>query len=276
MNINTQSLANHFNKQSTNLAGLDDIYRELAERVISRLDYIKLLPHWCLECGSGLGIDAQILKNKYPSANLIELDCALLMLKQNPLPKAWYDKILVKKSLSHSLCADAQALPLVSNSIDFVYANLLLPYLGDSTLFIQEVQRVLKIGGAFCFSGLGVDSLKELRALGINTLLFPDMHDVGDMLLSLGFSNPVVDTEYITLNYDDLLTLINDLRVIFPSHNNIVTLANSWSIRKKIAKLCQIGKRPNQLTLELFVAHGWKDKVRLNLPNGQSVINFHK
>jgi hypothetical protein len=35
-------------------------------------------------------------------------------------------------------------------------------------------------------------------------------------------------------------------------------------------------KLPQKLTLELFVAHGWKDEPYLDLPNGQQIINFKR
>jgi malonyl-CoA O-methyltransferase len=77
---------------------------------------------------------------------------------------------------------------------------------------------VLAVGGLLTFSTLGPDTLKELRAaFGPNdphprTLRFVDMHDVGDLLVALGFADPVMDMEMLTLTYPGADALFRDLR----------------------------------------------------------------
>jgi malonyl-CoA O-methyltransferase len=120
-----------------------------------------------------------------------------------------------------------------------------------------------------------VDSFKELRALGLSSYRFPDMHDIGDMCIDAGFSNPVVDTEYITLDYEDLAMLLREVKLV--AHG----AANAPSLRQRLTKsealkLRQLYNLPHKLTLEIFVAHGWKDQSRIDLPPGQSVINFKR
>lgn len=260
------------NRKSSQLGALDFIFKELATRVISRLDYIKLTPKRILDCGSGLGFDRELLAQKYPESLLIELDCAIEVLRPQLPPKSKWS-LWRKLSSRQFVCGDAYHLPLATASINFFYSNLLLPYISDIPAFIREMRRVLALGGAFCFAGLGVDSLKELRALGLSSYRFPDMHDIGDMLIDAGFSNPVVDTEYITLDYDDLQTLLQDIRLV------ACGAANDASLRRKISKgqfteLTNQLKNKSKLTLEVFVAHGWKDRNKIELPAGQSIINF--
>lgn len=253
---------------------LDFIFKELASRVISRLDYIKLTPKRILDCGSGLGFDRELLVQKYPESLLIELDCALEILRPQLSPKPKWS--LWRKAPSWQfVCGDAYHLPLATASIDFFYSNLLLPYISDIPAFVREMRRVLALGGAFCFAGLGVDSLKELRALGLSSYRFPDMHDIGDMLVDAGFSNPVVDTEYITLDYDDLQTLLQDIRLLGCGAANDSSLRRNI-IREQFSELAAQFKNKSKLTLEVFVAHGWKDRNKIELPAGQSVINFQR
>lgn len=274
--LNTALIRHLSNRNAANLGQLDWIFQDLAARVMSRLDYIKLNPARIVDCGSGRGLDRDLLVKKFPDSQLIELDLALETLKLRQAPTQGMLSKLFKKSIAPTLlCADANYLPLATASIDFAYANLLLPYISDIPAFIRELRRVLNIGGAFCVSGLGVDSFKELRALGLSSYRFPDMHDIGDMCIDAGFSNPVVDTEYITLDYEDLAMLLREVKLV--AHG----AANAPSLRQRLTKsealkLRQLYNLPHKLTLEIFVAHGWKDQSRIDLPAGQSVINFKR
>jgi len=263
-----QILNHKFSKPSD----IEPVFQELAARVSSRLDYIRINPQTVLDCGSGYGIDLKLLEARYPQAQIIALDSCFKFLQDLRPPVSITARLAQvfgrKNANSDFICSDASVLPLRSGSIDLVYSNLLLPYLNDYRQFFAEISRVLKVGGTFCFSGLGVDSAKELRALGLSTYTFPDMHDIGDSLLAAGFSNPVVDTEYLTLDYDSLEVLLMDAQNIGcgaainlpPLSAEII--ANLRSQRKKL---------PAQLTLELFVAHGWKDKVSFS---DREVIQF--
>ena len=41
---------------------------------------------------------------------------------------------------------------------------------------------------------------------------YPDMHDIGDELLAAGFREPVMDTERLTLEYPDVMSLMRELK----------------------------------------------------------------
>ena len=264
------------NRKAKQLANLEFIFTELATRVTERLNYIKLNPQVILECGSGLGYDNKLLANRYPDAEIYAVDYALEILKQQ-LPKhSLINKLFrTKQNKLKLINADAQNLPFANQTIDFCYSNLMLPYLANLNQFIREMRRVLRLGGGFCLTGLGVDSFKEIRELGLMSYNFPDMHDIGDILLNAGFTNPVVDTEYITIEYDSLATLLNEIRLIgcggaYPQ------LISSTLTKTKFKQLQQKFAQPTKLTLELFVAHGWKDSNHLDLPKGQQAIQFHR
>jgi malonyl-CoA O-methyltransferase len=68
------------------------------------------------------------------------------------------------------------------------------------------------------FSSFGPDTLRELRALYARldwpapTPAFVDMHDLGDMLVHAGFSDPVMDQETITLTWPTPQALLAELR----------------------------------------------------------------
>ncbi len=242
--------------------------------MINRLDYIKLQPDVILDIGYGLGIDSNGLLKKYSKAILYEVDIAVNMLKLYRQKQNLFKKLFNKKS--YQICADGLSLPILSQSVNLVWSNLVLPYINDIEGFFKEVRRVLKVGGTFLVAGLGVDSLQQLREVGLNTYNFPDMHLIGDILVKLRFSDPVTDIDYITLEYDNFEQLLGDIRLIGCGaiiNKNHLSKANYRDLANKFAKITKNGKNP--LTLEIFYAHAWKDKVILDLVDDKKLIQFY-
>ena len=74
------------------------------------------------------------------------------------------------------------------------------------------------------FTCFGPDTLYELKQSWraaddlphVND--YPDMHDIGDELLAAGFREPVMDTERLTLEYPDVMSLMRELKGI-GAHN---------------------------------------------------------
>lgn len=269
---NYKLLREILSKKRFNIHELDSVLHELSDRVFNRLDFIKIEPKSILECGYGAGYDNQLLRNKFSNAEVYNLDIVKENLPRNK--SGILNKLFTKAHGYQSIAANCLEIPLKSNSVDLIYANQVIPYIDDIEKYIKEIFRVLNIGGTCLLSGLGVDSFKELREYGLSTFRFPDMHDIGDMLLDAGFSNPVVDTEYLNIQYDTLAQALNDLRIVGAG------AANSPELRKYISKECYKNiqdnlNQPISITLEIFVVHGWKDKIKLDLPDGVSPISFN-
>ena len=112
------------------------------------------------------------------------------------------------------ISADTQALPLANARFDLVWSNLALHWCPDPGLALAEWSRVLRADGLLMFSAYGVDTLRELRALGWTTQRFPDLHDLGDALIRTGFSAPVMDMEPIQLTWTDPWKAWSDLRAL--------------------------------------------------------------
>lgn len=266
-----QIIMQKMNHIATRAIRLDFIIKEISKRIQDRLDYIKINPQCILDIGSGLSIDSKSLEQRYPKSTVYQLDFALNMLKHYSNKYSWF-----KRKHKNLICADALNLPIASQSVDLVLSNLTLPYISDIKQYFSEINRVLKLGGTFLVSGLGVDSLMQLRELGLATFNFPDMHLIGDILVELGFSNPVTDLEYITLEYYELADLLNDIRILGAGAGlyHRITKSNYQNLQSNFMRISQNGKFP--LTLEIFYAHAWKDKVRNNLVSGRSIVEFHR
>ena len=269
----SQLILQKHNMNASSVIRLDFIYQEIARRMLERLDYIKISPQIILDIGSGLGIDSGLLGSKFPKASVLQLDNAINMLKFYRKSPNIFQKFFSRNS--NHICADALHLPIENQSIDMVWSNLCLPYICDMEAYFKEIRRVLRLGGCFFATGLGVDSLLELREIGLQTFNFPDMHMIGDILVKLGFSHPVTDLEYIKLEYDSFADLLADVRIIGCGG----TTSYKWlgrenynGLEEKFVRVYQNGKV--SLTLEVFCAHAWVDNPDLSSSSHKKILFY--
>jgi malonyl-CoA O-methyltransferase len=193
------------------------LQREIGQRMIERLDLIRLQPEAILDLGAGTGFATTALGRRYRKTQVIALDFAFSMLLQARRRGSWWRR-------PHCLCADLERLPLADQSIDLIYSNAALQWSNDLEQTFTELLRVLKPGGLLLFSTFGPDTLKELRAAWSavdghsHVSRFPDMHDVGDALLHCRFADPVMDVDRMTLTYREVTGLMRDLKLL-GAHN---------------------------------------------------------
>ena len=256
------------------------LQREVCTRMLERLEYMKLQPSRVLDVGSGTGWGTRQLGERYPKAEITALDIAIGMLQVARGTSGWWKKLFAGKRESF-LCADVEALPLAANSVDMMWSNLALQWCNDLPATFVELQRVLKVEGLLIFSSFGVDTLHELRKAfhdvdGYNHLnRFADLHDVGDMLVAAGFTDPVMEMERITLTYDDVRAVMQDLKSI-GAHNATAGRASglmgkaTWRrVTDNYEKLRRDGKLP--ATFEIIYGHAWKPAPKVT-SDGRAII----
>lgn len=246
------------------------LQREIGARLFERLQYIKLTPQRILDIGSGTGYATQRLREHYADAELIALDLAPDMLnfaRQKTGSPSLLKRLLGKSPGQRYVCADAEALPLASESIDFALSNLALQWC-DPERVARETSRVLKPKGLFMFTTFGPDTLKELRA-AFKTIdsaphvnAFPDMHDIGDILMHAGFADPVMDQEIVTLTYADLKPLLRELKGIgahnvLPGRSTGLMGKHRW---QRMVDAYETFRKDGRLpaTYEVVYGHAWK------------------
>lgn len=194
------------------------LQREVAARMLERLDVIRITPASILDAGAGTGQVTRALLRRYRGSRVIALDVALAMLRQTRTSVGWLRKPLV-------VCGDMESLPLADSSVDLICSSLTLHWCNDLDRVLRELRRVLAPGGLLMLTTLGPDTLKELRvswaAIDQYTHVngFIDMHDIGDAIMRTGFTEPVMDVETMCLTYANVERLMRELKRL-GAHNN--------------------------------------------------------
>ena len=256
------------------------LQREVCMRMLERLDCIRQQPSRILDVGSGTGWGTRQLGERYPKADVTALDIAIGMLQHARGTSSWWKQLFAGKRESF-VCADVEVLPLASGSVEMVWSNLALQWCNDLPATFVELQRVLKAEGLLMFSSFGVDTLNELRIAfrdvdGYSHVnRFADMHDIGDMLVGAGFADPVMEMERITLTYEDVRAVMQDLKSI-GAHNATAGRATgmmgkaAWRrITENYEKLRRDGKLP--ATFEIIYGHAWKAAPK-KAQDGRAII----
>ncbi|MCW8944077.1 MAG: malonyl-ACP O-methyltransferase BioC [Sedimenticola sp.] len=193
------------------------LQREIGERMLDRLELVRLQPGVILDVGSGTGVATAALADRYRKSRVLALDFAFPMLLQTRKRGSWLRK-------PRCICGDLEQLPLADQSVDLIYSNAAIQWSNDLDTTFSEFRRVLRPGGLLMFTTFGPDTLMELRAAwaevdeGSHVSNFIDMHDIGDALLRAGLADPVMDVDRMTLTYERVTGLMRDLKVL-GAHN---------------------------------------------------------
>ena len=257
--INKADIIYSFNSAAVGYEAVSVLQKTVGDRLLERLELIKISPKWILDMGSGTGLISRYLKKQYRHSSVVQMDIAVNMLrysrKQSRRPS----------SKNRFLCADADHMPIVSQSMDMIFSNLMFQWINNPDHLFAEAYRTLNSGGLLIFSTLGPDTLCELRESWnrvddyIHVNAFIDMHDVGDALIRAGFIDPVLELEYMSLSYKNVYDLMQDLKKL-GSHN--INLGRRRSLTGK--------NKFNQMVLEYE-----KKKVKDRLPATYEVIYGH-
>ncbi|MFQ5635330.1 MAG: methyltransferase domain-containing protein [Gammaproteobacteria bacterium] len=194
-----------FSRAAARFEERDFLHAEIRRRLLERLETVRLEPRMILDLGCGTGAALPDLRSRFPRAGIVPLDLTHAMLRAGAASRG-------------GICADAARLPLEDHSIDVIFSNLMLHHCPDPAAVLAEARRVLRAPGLITLTTFGPDNLRELgRAWATadrysHVSPFTDMHDVGDALVRAGFSEPVIDSQALTITYGAFESLINDLR----------------------------------------------------------------
>jgi malonyl-CoA O-methyltransferase len=255
--IDERAARRAFARAARQYEGAARLESEVGARLRERLDYVKVEPQRILDAGSGPGREARALAARYRGAQVVALDYALPMLPR----RGFFQRLLGDKSLA--VCASLARLPLRSESVQIAWCNMVLHWMNDPLAAFRELERVLSPGGLVIFSTLGPDTLRELRAAAgaARVHAFADMHDLGDMLVAAGLTDPVMEMELITMDYKASGPLISDLRASGQT-NARADRRRGLSPRAFGDRLRAALDASPRMTYEVVYGHAWKRPAR--------------
>jgi len=278
--IDKQRVRRAFDRAAPDYDRAAVLQREVGNRLLERLDFIRLQPATVVDLGAGTGHLSKALTQRYKKARVISLDLAPNMLRQARQHAASLARLLRRQNF---VCGDAERLPLASQSAEMLFSNLTLQWCSDLDKVFAEFRRLVTPGGLILFSTFGPDTLKELRdswnaadqsisshqlplshrerARGegninqhttndqaptsreaVHVGAFLDMHDIGDALLRSGFSDPVMDAERFTLTYPDVYGVMRELKAL-GAHNAATGRSRTLTGKRRLQAMVEAYER---------------------------------
>lgn len=199
----------HRTRAAQNFADFSFLKREAAERLCERLEDITHSFPLALDLGCHTGELSRALNGRGGVNTLICTDLAEALARQAPAP---------------ALVCDEEFLPFAANSFDAVFSSMALHWVNDLPGCFIQLKKALKPDGLLLANLPGARTLTELRqasvaassrhGTGLAPLVAPfvEVRDAGALLQRAGFALPVVDSETITVTYDNAFALLRDLR----------------------------------------------------------------
>lgn len=255
--------------------------REIARRMVERLDWVRIPVDTIVDAGCGTGYGELLLHQRYRNASLVAVDLSEAMLQQQRRRVRRWWQWFGGRRRRFSVCADFRKMPLRTSNVDLVWSNLALHWSDDLAETFAEIYRVLRPGGLLTFSVYGPDTLRELRESSgedFRMRAWTDMHDIGDLLVATGFAEPVMDMEQLTLTYADLPSLLSDLRrhgTACPGAGQHAGLRGRSRYLRLLQRYEHFRRSDGRLpaTLEVVYGHAWKAQPRVS-PSGQPVFEI--
>ena len=196
----------HRDRAAGRVSIVADLLRDLAERLIDRLDDTTVRFVHALDIG-GRGVVTPLLRAR--GLDVVSGDLSPAMAALNPHP---------------SVVVDEEFLPFATGSFDLVVASLSLHWVNDLPGALIQLRTALRPGGLLLASLPALGTLGALRparteaeAAGTGGASprgspFPELRDCAGLLQRAGYDLPVADIETVRLVYADALTVVRDLR----------------------------------------------------------------
>jgi len=228
------ALRKNRDRASKNFADHNFLVQEVAARLHDKYQDITRDFQHILDLGSREGEMARLLKDKF----VISQDLSHGFLQ---------------KSAGLRIQADEEFLPFRPQSLDLVISNLNLHWVNDLPGCLAQIMQALKPDGLFLGTLLGGETLNELRRAMMEAEInlrggasprvspFMDVRDGGNLLQRAGFALPVVDTDRITVTYENAFRLMQELKAMGEG-NILITRSRSLTsphLMSECAKIYQ-------------------------------------
>lgn len=211
--LNKRLVAESFSRAATTYDQAAALQRSVGGNLLARLP-ADFVPLNIIDLGCGTGYFSRALAARYQQP-VLGLDLAEGMLRharqQSPGQAGW-------------VTADAEALPVRSQSQDLVFSSLALQWCPQLALALAEAWRVLRPGGCLAFNTLLEGSLFELREAWravddfVHVNRFMPLAELEGVLGTASFADWRCDVEQHVLHYPRLGGLTQELKAL-GAHN---------------------------------------------------------
>lgn len=207
----------------------------VADDMLDRLSLVKRRFPVCVELAGHTGILAQKLSSREGTERIWRMEHHADFLADT----------------SGGFVGFEEALPLKPDSIDLIVSPLSLHWVNDLPGALLQIRKSLKPDGLFLGALPGEGSLAELRNVlfqadselsrGVSPRVppFPRLKDMGGLLQRAGFALPVTDQESLTIRYDTMFALLQDLRRMGAT-NNLTDRSRIWTKREVFLRAAKI------------------------------------
>ena len=254
------------NRASIKYKKYDYLFDEANGRLFERLKSIKRSFKNTLEIGSRTGNTIELFNKKNDIKKIFISDISKKML------------LIAKKKKSNKqknfLILDEENLPFKNRQFNLVFSNLYLHWANDLYKVLNEIYRILKPDGLFLCTVFGSETLNELKyslcsaedkiskSISPRVSPFLRLQDAGTLLQKSGFQLPVIDKDTIKIYYDDIFSLMKDLKGMGESNSLInrkktFTTKKLFSLANKIYKNKFSTKKKIYATFEILYFIGW-------------------
>lgn len=261
--IDNRAVAKALEAVSENYGEEAEIFHVIADRLLERLNFIRLNPLRIVDFGARMGYTTKALLKHYKKTNIIiSLNFSVSLLNRV--------RDSIQENSPKMLAAEYTLLPFADQSVDLIFSNLTFQWSLNLQQTLQECNRILQPGGSLLFSIVGPDTLQELRTSFSDNKRhvhpFYDMHDIGDILTHLNFVDPVMDMERLTVLYPSALQLITDLKSM-GAHNAAQDRSrglmgkSQWQKMLKSYEKWRDENHAIPATIEVIYGHAFRSEV---------------
>ncbi len=209
--IDKNKVSTAFDRAAASYDAKADFQHRVCERLL-RLLPDDISPKQILDGGCGTGYGAELLRRRWPSAQLTGCDLAPEMVRK-----------AVQRGIA-AVCGDLEHLPFADARFDLAWSSLALQWC-DPALAYAELHRVLAPGGKLACTTLGTGSLRELEAAfsGVDNhrrvLDFHTEQSVLEAMKNAGFKNIRVVREAWVTRHADFKGMLETIRGIGASQS---------------------------------------------------------
>jgi NADH dehydrogenase [ubiquinone] 1 alpha subcomplex assembly factor 5 len=186
------------------------LVEEVADRLVDRLHDVRRGFSVALDLGCHAGeMGRRLLGAGKGIETVVSADLSPAMVRQAP---------------GLRVAADEEFLPFAPASLDLAVSVLSLHWVNDLPGALIQLRRALRPDGLFVGAMLGGETLFELRRCLMETEMdlkggvsprispFAELRDAGGLLQRAGFALPVVNSDEITVTYENAYRLMAELR----------------------------------------------------------------